>query len=66
MEEQSGEDICQGCSKNYDDDVPEEQAGWLGCDTCWCWWHYSCAGYDEVPDTDEIFSCPVCLTHHPQ
>lgn len=27
MEEQSDEDTCQGCSKNYDDDAPE--AGWL-------------------------------------
>lgn len=60
--DESDENICQGCLKSFDDDSPSEQEEWLGCDKCWRWWHFSCAGFDEMPDTSNPFNCPVCTT----
>ena len=34
------ENHCQKCTRKY----MSSQKNWLGCDTCWRWWHFQCAG----------------------
>lgn len=49
--ERVDENTCQGCFKCFDDNSISEQEKWLGCDTCWHWWHYSCSGFGNMLDT---------------
>ena len=36
----------------YLDDNEQDKKAWIGCDSCWRWFHYKCAGYKlVVPST---------------
>ena len=55
------ENICQECGVSYDED--DHQDAWIGCDnedTCGCWFHYWCAGFDQKPSARKKFICSYC------
>ena len=63
IQKEEDENVCQGCKKRYEEDSEEAKEWWLGCNTCWRWWHFQFADYVEMPDEDEHFQCPVCSSH---
>ena len=34
-EREKDENKCQGCYNRYDEDSPERQEAWVGCEACW-------------------------------
>ena len=54
------EEICQGCQKKYDTDNEAEKSTWVGCDNCWRWYHFPCAGLSVLPAEEDYWSCPQC------
>ena len=59
--EAEDESVCQGCGGHYDDDDPDAQEEWIGCDEqgCWRWYHYWCAGDLDMPDPKLKWICPA-------
>lgn len=35
-------------------------AMWVGCDNCWRWYHFACAGLSVLPAEEDYWSCPKC------
>ena len=50
------ENHCQKCGRKY----MSSQKNWVGCDTCWRWWHFRCGGLSSMPCETEQWMCPVC------
>lgn len=48
---------CFKCSGAYDDSQVKE---WIGCDTCYRWYHYKCVGFKRLPKVTTRFSCHLC------
>ena len=49
------EDVCQVCGKS-----DQEPNKWIGCDNCWRWFHFSCAGFRRKPSARSRFVCVHC------
>ena len=58
-------------SENSDDDtnhcfkcggvyLDTEVREWVGCDTCYRWFHFKCAGFKRLPKKSEQFVCHIC------
>lgn len=54
------ENACQGCRDLYENDDPDTQEFWVGCDSCPRWYHYWCANLVQMPESEEPFVCPIC------
>lgn len=51
---------CQICGALFEEWDEESH---LGCDGCWRWVHYYCAGLDKMPEEEEEWLCHVCNDH---
>lgn len=51
------ESHCQICGDEFQDG---EEEACVGCDECWRWVHYYCAGLDDTPDEDTPWLCSTC------
>lgn len=49
---------CQICGAVFEEE--EEDGECLGCDECWRWVHYYCAGFDILPEEETEWLCPSC------
>jgi hypothetical protein len=47
-------DHCFSCGKQYHDG---QEKIWVGCDTCYRWYHIQCAGFKSIPKGD--FVCHI-------
>ena len=54
------ESECQKCKTSCEVDEEKQQATWIGCDNCWRWYHYQCAGLHVKPAEDDYWCCPFC------
>jgi hypothetical protein len=54
--EEEEEDVCHICREPEDDD----QEVWVGCDLCWRWFHFWCAGLSRRPIQSQKWVCPCC------
>ena len=54
--EEKDTEHCFNCGKVY---VDGEEDSWVGCDTCYRWYHIWCAGFQSIPDGD--FVCKICI-----
>ena len=45
-------DHCQQCGGYYKTEDKSRQQDWIGCDSCWRWYHYTCVGLEEIPAED--------------
>ena len=48
---------CFKCSGVYSDG---EEREWIGCDTCYRWYHYKCVGFKRLPKKPTRFVCHLC------
>ena len=48
---------CFKCGGVYLDTEVRE---WVGCDTCYRWFHFKCAGFKRLPKKSEQFVCHIC------
>ena len=48
---------CFKCSGVYHDSEAKE---WIGCDTCYRWYHYKCVGFKRLPKESTDSSCHLC------
>ena len=39
-------EVCPGCKQRFEEG---EESQWAGCDICWRWWHWQCAGLQCMP-----------------
>ena len=58
---------------NEDEVVPEvcicgvpSDSDYIGCDSCSCWWHYTCIGFVVNEELEKLFKalnweCPKCV-----
>jgi hypothetical protein len=46
---------CFSCGQLFNDD-----GECLGCDSCWRWFHYSCVGFDHLPEENDQYICHIC------
>ena len=37
-------DFCQLCKESSG-----AASTWVGCDLCWCWFHWKCVGFSRLP-----------------
>ncbi|XP_062511201.1 uncharacterized protein LOC134187101 [Corticium candelabrum] len=58
--EERDENKCQGCGGLFDNDSNERQEDWVGCEHCWRWYHYDCAGLSELPEDEDPWTCSKC------
>ena len=54
------EEICLGCGSCYGAEGIQRQKAWIGCDACWRWYHYWCAGMSRKPRKNTEFLCDHC------
>ena len=40
--------------------LDSEVREWVGCDTCYGWFHFKCAGFKRLPKKSEQFVCHIC------
>ena len=59
VSDEDGE-VCQGCGSCYRDEGVKKQRAWIGCDRCWRWFHYWCAGLTRKPRKSTEFLCEHC------
>ena len=48
---------CFSCGKQYEDG---QEHLWVGCDTCYWWYHFKCAGFSRCPTRKDEFICCIC------
>ncbi len=46
----SDENKCRECEGLWEDEDEKQQKGWVGCDSCDKWYHFTCAGYRRAID----------------
>ena len=48
---------CFTCGGTY---MEGEEDQWVGCDDCYRWYHYQCAGFTTLPSSSQPFTCVLC------
>ena len=51
------EEHCQICGDEFEDG---EEGDCIGCDECWRWVHYYCAGFESIPESETPWACDQC------
>ena len=51
------ENTCSVCGNIYEEG---DEIHWIGCDSCCRWFHYTCAGFNEMPPLNIPFHCGYC------
>ena len=57
---ESSEEDTDHCFTCGDVCIDTEVREWVGCDSCYRWYHFKCAGLKRLPKKAEQFVCHIC------